>query len=182
MTIKPFTKITALLLLFVCVGCESSEQKEKRQQQEQATRIAKDMADLSSRHNAITDWQQPLKNASFSIDVEPLFLRSDHRPFLFYATLEDVKRQHDVIVLYFRTTPTEGEPTLQLVLDCNGCDLQKLKEPKTSGGDFGVVAEPTAVSKAIDGPEDGPDFILNGKFIEARFVNNYALDKAIGQH
>lgn len=140
------------------------------------------MADLSSRHNAITDWQQPLMNTTFSIDVEALFLRNDHRPFLFYATLEDVKRQHEAIALYFRTTPTEGEPTLQLILDCNGCDLQKLKEPSYSVGDLGVVAEPTGVSKAIDGPEDGPNFILNGKFVEARYVGDYAFDKAISRH
>ena len=43
LTIKTSTWVTALLLLFVCVGCESAEQKAKRQQQEQAIRVAKEI-------------------------------------------------------------------------------------------------------------------------------------------
>jgi hypothetical protein len=136
------------------------------------------MMAFSSTHDAITDWQQALKSRTYSIDVEPLFLRADHRPFLFYANLEDIKRENDHTVLQFRTTPTDGEPIVELMLACNGCNLQELKKPNHIG-DFAIIAVPSSVVKAVDGPEDGPDFILRGTFSDARYIDDYAFDKAV---
>jgi hypothetical protein len=94
-------------------------------------------------------------------------------------SLRDIRRSNDAIFLYFLTIPTEGEPTLQLILDCNGCDLLALKNSQKNIGDFGVVAQITAADKSLDEAEDGPDYVLHGKFIDARFIGDYAVDKLL---
>jgi hypothetical protein len=180
----------ALLLLLTLLGCQSDKEKEKLHQEEQrrqeVARINHEIADLRSHYNAVVDWPQQLKGKPFSIDVEPIFARADLRPVLFYATLIDVRRQNDAVILYFRTVPTENEPILLLILACAGCDLRSLKDSaKPIDGDFGVIAQVSAVAKSLDSgvdePEDvlRPEYVLNGKFVDARFVGNYAEEHAL---
>lgn len=44
--------------------------------------------------------------------------------------------------------------------------------------DFGVFAQVTAAFKLLDVAEDSPDYMLHGRFIDIRFVGDYAFDKA----
>jgi hypothetical protein len=172
-----------LVLLLSLLGCQSAEEKAKHQREEQkhqeAARVDRDIASMTSRSNAIVDWPQQLNGLTFTIDVEPVFVRADHRPTFFYASLKDIKRSNDAIILYFITIPVEGEPTLQLTLDCNGCDLLALKNSEKNVGDFGVVAQITAADKSLDDAEDAPNYVMHGKFIDARFIGDYALDKLL---
>ena len=84
--------VTAMpLLLILLVGCESAEHKLKLQREQQAIRTGRQVDDLRSRYNAVADWPRQLEGKSFSIDVETVFVRTDQRPILFYADLEDVR-------------------------------------------------------------------------------------------
>lgn len=100
---------------------------------------------------------------------------------LFYATLEDVKRENGAATLYFTTVTvtTEGEPSSRLILNCDGCSLQDLKKSAASVGDFGLIVQVTAAAKLLDGAENAPEFVVHGKFIDTRFVGDYALDKLL---
>lgn len=178
LSVRVLAFCAALSLSLPSIGCDSAERKARHQHEEHGAQLAREVSDLSTRYNAVSNWQMLFKQKRFSIEAEPIFVRSDHRPILFYATLEDVRREHDAFMLYLDSTPTEGEPVVRLVLDCNGCDLQKLKAPSESFGDFAVVAAPTQVVKTIDGPENGPDFLINGKLIEAVYVDDYAFGRA----
>jgi hypothetical protein len=176
-------RIVALTLLLTLFGCQSAEEKAKRQieehKQQEAARAEREIAYMNSHYNAIVDWPQQLNGMTFSIDVEPVFVRADHRPALFYAILEDIRRSNDTIFLYFLTVPTEHEPSLQLILDCGGCDVLAFKNSDKKVGEFGVVAQVTAAVKSLDTTEDAPDYELHGKFIDARFIGDYAMDKSL---
>lgn len=167
-----------LLLLLPLFGCHSAERRAKRQletQQQQET--ARTVAYHQTHYNAIVDWPQQLKGKTFTIDVEPVFLRADHRPILFYAMLQDVRKENNGIFLYFLTIPTEGEPSMRLILDCGGCDLQSLKKSANPIGNFVVVAQMTTVVMSLDASEDAPEYVLRGKLIDARYVGEYAMNK-----
>jgi hypothetical protein len=159
--------LTLLLSLF---GCQSSEE---RSRQQEVIRLNREMADFCSRYNAVVDWPKEIKGVTFTIDAEPVFLRSDQRPILFYAVLEDVRRRNGSIFLYFRTAPTEGEPTLRLILDCDRCDVLEIKNSANALGGFGVLAQVTQAVRSLDDSEDAPEYLLHGKFIDARFVGDY---------
>jgi len=166
------------MLLLPLVGCHPAEEKAKRQLEEQQRQEAvRAVAYLQTHYNAVIDWPQELKGKTFTIDVEPIFLRADHRPILFDAMLEDIKQENGGVFLYFLTIPTKGEPALRLILDCAGCDLQVLRKSANPIGDFAVVAQVTAAAKSLDDSEDAPDYVLHGKFIDARYVGEYAMDK-----
>ena len=169
--------ITSLLILAL-IGCHSAEEKAKRQLEEQQTQEAvKATTYLRTHFNPVVDWPQQIKGKTFTIDVEPVFVRADHRPILFYAMLEDVKRENDSIFLYFLTIPTEGEPSIRVILDCAGCDLQALKQSANSIGDFVVVAQVTGAAKELDAGENAPEYVLHGKFIDARYIGEYAMNR-----
>ena len=91
--------------------------------------------------------------------------------------LEDVKKEKDSTFLYFLTIPTEGEPSIRVILDCAGCDLQALKKSANSIGDFVVVAQVTAAAKELDAGENAPEYVLHGKFIDARYIGEYAMNR-----
>ncbi len=169
-----------MLLMLPLVDCHSAEMKARQhletQQQQEAVRT---VAYLQTHYNAVVDWPQQLKGKTFTIDVEPVFLRADHRPILFYAMLEDVRKENNAF-LYFLTIPTEGEPSMRLILDCGGCDLQSLKKSANSIGDFAVVAQVTAAAMSLDASEDAPQYALRGKLIDARYLGEYAMDKLLG--
>ncbi len=174
--------ITSMLILAL-VGCKSAEQKAKLQREVQthqdATRVEQEVAFMSSHTNAIVDWPKQITGLTFTIDVEPIFVRADHRPTLFYAILEDIRRKDDKTFLYFTTAPSEHEPSLRLILDCGGCDLVTFKSSAMKIGEFAIVAQVTVADKSIDATDDGPDYILQGKFIDARYVGDYAVDKLL---
>lgn len=167
-----------VLLLLPLVGCHSAKIQAKQhleaQQQQEAVRT---VAYLQAHYNAVVDWPQQLKGKTFTIDVEPIFLRADHRPILFYAMLEDVRKENNAVFLYFLTIPTEGEPSMRLILDCGACDLQSLKKSANSIGDFAAVAQVTAAVMSLDASEDAPEYVLHGKLIDARYLGEYAMDK-----
>jgi hypothetical protein len=172
------TIVTSMLLLTL-LGCHSAEEKARLERKEQQRQLAaSDLANLRSRYNPVVDWPQQLKERTYTIDVEPIFVRSDDRPSLFYGTLDDVRRNNDGILLYFSTTPTEREPTIQLILDCASCNLGELERPANSIGDFAVVAQITAATKSIDESKDAPDYVLRGKLVDERFVGYYAIEQA----
>jgi hypothetical protein len=91
--------------------------------------------------------------------------------------LEDVRKENDAVLLYFLTIPTEGEPSMRLVLDCGACDLQSLKKSGNSIGDFAVVAQVTAAAMSLDASEDAPGYVLHGKLMDARYFGEYAMHK-----
>jgi hypothetical protein len=173
------TRNLTLLLLLPLSGCHSAEERAKRQlEAQQRQEAARAVTYLKTHYNAVIDWPQELAGKTFTIDVGPIFLRADHRPILFYAMLEDVRQENNGTFLYFLTIPTEGEPSgMRLILDCGGCDLQTLKKSADGIGDFAVAAQITSVAKALDAAENAPEYVLQGKFIDARYVGEYAMDK-----
>jgi hypothetical protein len=167
-----------LLLLLPLSGCHSADERAKRElEAQQHQEAVKAVAYLQTRYSAVVDWPREVKDKTFTIDVEPVFLRADHRPILFYAMLEDVRKENNATSLYFLTVPTEGEPSMRLILDCGGCDLQSLKKAANAIGDFVVVAQMTTAAKSLDVSEDAPDYVLRGKLIDSRYVGAYAMDK-----
>jgi hypothetical protein len=169
--------VTTMLLLLFVVGCHSAEEKAKQKLNEQQRQeTAKTVSYLQAHYNAIVDWPQELKGKSFTIDVEPIFLRADHRPILFSAMLEDIRKENNGISLYFLTVPTAGEPAMRVILECGECDVQTLKKSGESIGDYAFVAQITAAAKSLDADENAPEFILHGKLIDARYIGTYAMD------
>jgi hypothetical protein len=43
----------------------------------------------------VADWPSLLRDGMFTIDIEPIFVRPDHKPLLFIANLEDVRRPNN---------------------------------------------------------------------------------------
>jgi hypothetical protein len=173
-------------VVFVCasvllgmIGCHSSEEKARRQREAQDSAYGREVAALRTRYDPVVDWPEALKQKTFTIDVEPVLVRSDKRPEFFYAMLEDIRRQDDGMLLYFRTTPTEGEPTLELLLECPGCDLKRFEDSAKNIGDFALVARVTAAARSLDSSDNAPDYVVHGRLVDAQFVGDYALDKLL---
>ncbi len=164
-------------LLLGALGCHSSEEKARQQREAQDSAYEREITALRTRYDPVVDWPEALKEKTFTIDVEPILVRSDKRPEFFYATLEDIRRQDDGVLLYFRTTPTEGEPILELLLECPGCDLKRFEDSAKDVGDFALVVQVTAAVRSLDSSDNAPDYVLHGRLIDARFIGDYALDK-----
>jgi hypothetical protein len=46
--------------------------------------------------------------------------------------------------------------------------------------DIAVVAQITAAERNLDAPEEAPDFVLRGTFIDSRDIGDYATGKVPG--
>ena len=170
-----------LLMALFLSGCQSAEERAKRQQEAQdrqdVVKVDREIAEDSTRFGAVTDWPSLLRDGMFTIDIEPIFVRPDHKPLIFIANLEDVRRSNNQTLLYFRTTPTAKEPVSRLILDCAECNVDSLRTSNSDIGDFEVIADIASATKSLDISEDAPTFVLQGRFIQARWVGDYAVNK-----
>jgi hypothetical protein len=183
MKTHPWFSETCLIVLtsLFLSGCHSAEEKAKLQREVQnrqdVARVDRELAEDSVRFGAITDWPSLLEADMFTVDIEPIFIRADHRPILFIATLDDERRQNNRTLLYFTTIPTLKEPVSRLILDCADCDLDSLRKSYKDDGEFEVIADVSVATKSLDASEDAPEFVLQGKYLQARFIGDYALNK-----
>ena len=80
-------------------GCQSAEERARRQQEEQnrqdVVKVDREIAEDTTRFGAVADWPSLLRDGMFTIDIEPIFVRPDHKPLLFIANLEDVRRPNN---------------------------------------------------------------------------------------
>jgi hypothetical protein len=180
------TCMVVLIALFLS-GCHSAEERARLQREEQnrqdVARVDREIAEDSTRFGAVTDWPSLFRDGMFTVDIEPIFIRPDHRPILFIAFLDDTRRENGQTMLYFSTAQTADEPKFRLILDCAACDLSSLRESGKRDGEFEVIADIASATKLLDiplddtGTADPPKFVLHGRFIQARFVDDYTLIK-----
>ena len=174
-----FSAVTLCTLVFN--GCRTSEERAERIREQQYLLSAGEFLKFANDEHAIIDWQAELKKISFTVQLASIFVRADQRPFLFYALLEDIRRENSKTLLYFDTTPTQDEPAMRLVLACGACDFSSLSQTENRLGDFALVARISQARKLLDGPEDAPDYVLDGELVAARFVGDVEINKVIAR-
>ena len=136
-------------------GCHSAEKAKQQLESQRKQEVQRQIAALRFRYRAVDDWPRQLAGKILAIEVQPVFVRPDHRPILFFAMLDDVRLENGAPSIYFSTIPTQGEPWMRVMLDCDGCDLPRLKGAAKSMDDIAVVAQITSAAKAIDQGEQG---------------------------
>ena len=98
-------KKTLLLvaLLLGLVGCDSdsdSDSSDEAAQLEKERQTKEKVQELCSRYNAVVDWEQG--HLEYTVEVEDALIRTNGRPVLLFASVEDIVRESDKYTIYCR--------------------------------------------------------------------------------
>lgn len=180
---------TLNLMLFVAVvllvtSCNSEVAREKEEEARREAGRTKLKNDLAAKFGASTDWDKNLKDRlmPYSIDVEEALIRSDKRPILVEAFVEDVTRDKEKYVA--RLSYLEP-PKIYFFLDCTPELATKLRSRE--GFDrVAVIASISSVRKPNiklesdlpSSPDESPDvevtssdaFIAKGSMLDLEFI------------
>lgn len=97
-------KKTLLLvaLLLGLVGCDSDSSDESAQLEkerlEKERQTKEKVQELCSRYNAVVDWEQG--HLEYTVEVEDALIRTNGRPVLLFASVEDIVRESDKYTIY----------------------------------------------------------------------------------
>lgn len=89
------------------IGCDSDDPEENTPEEtarsERKQKIEQKIQELCSNYNAVTDWLESrpkYTTPKYTIEVEDALIRTDGRPVLFFASVEDIVRNSDKYTLY----------------------------------------------------------------------------------
>lgn len=91
------------------ISSQHSKSQKEKAEVEKKIQIEQTISNMVVRHNAVTDWKKNFnkKNALlgeiYTVQVEDVLIRSDGRPVLFFASVDDVARQGTNIMYIFRS-------------------------------------------------------------------------------
>jgi hypothetical protein len=123
---------------------DSKVEKQRVEQQEQSRDA---VVAASKRYGAIIDWEERLKDSSFSIQIEDAIMPEDGKPIVVEGFVEDVARHNDQYYLYINNWRTGGN-TISFVLECDPATARHVIEKNDSFGSVSVIAQITSVEKA----------------------------------
>jgi len=167
--------------------------KKRKAEVEKKIQIEQAISSMVAKYNAVTDWKKNFNNESvllgkiYTVQVEDALIRSDNRPILFFAFVEDVQRQGNKYYVHFWNWYELG-PDIRFVLECNSKQAKKILEQKTDFFEkYAVVAlistlqKPKFEVKAYPHSRGGADiivepsdiFIAKGRCLDLLFVGDY---------
>lgn len=163
-------QLRALLLLspLMILGCDGLPESSSEVITERD--LVEETAEFASRYDAETDWGEIFRDRDYfkeiyTFEIQTALLRTDSRPLLILATLEDITKDNDTYFLHFSTLATEQfsflMPELHLVLEAD----KSLIDTVTSRADrfvdeYAVIATISSVSKPTRVTDEGSNFLF----------------------
>ena len=105
---KAKKSLILLVMIVVAITLSScdSDSSEEAAQEERKHKIAEEVQELCSKHNAVKDWKQRIGKKDFgehiyTIEIEDALIGTDGRPILLTASIHDIVRESDKYLVYF---------------------------------------------------------------------------------
>jgi len=175
------------------ISSQHSKAEKEKAEVEKKIQIEQTISNMVPTHNAVTDWKKNFDKKSaflgqiYTVQVEDALIRSDGRPVLFFASVDDVTRQGNKYYVHFRNW-FDLDPDIRFVLECDSEQVKKIMSQKVDlFGQYAVVAlisslqRPKFELRAY--PHSGEDaevvvessdiFIARGRCLDLSFVGDY---------
>jgi len=179
------------------ISSQHSNVKKEKAEVEKKIQIEQTISNMVARHNAVTDWKKNFNEKStllgriYTVQVEDALIRSDGRPVLFFASVDDVTRIGNKYYVHFHNW-FDLSPEIRFVLECDSEQVKKimgqitdffeqyavvalissLQRPK-----FEVKAYPHSAEDAEVVVEFSDIFIARGRCLDLLFVGDYKTRK-----
>jgi len=178
------TIVLIVVLALLLASCNSKVDREKEEQNKREAQQTKIKNDLAAKFGARTDWNKELKDRllPYSIDVEEALIRTDKKPILFEALVEDVTRDNNKYVVRLNYSDS---PKIYFLLECTPELAAKLRS-RQGFDQVAVIASISSVRKPTiklesdlpSSPDESPDievtnpdaFIAKGSMLELEFI------------
>lgn len=118
--------IVAIVVVLLSLDRDNADKVVKKDKQsEKDSQIVREVQELCSKYNAVTNWRQnsdanDLFQEMYTIQVEDALIRTDNRPILFYGSVKDIVRESDKYLVYF------GSGGLAQLLSLSGSGLDSI--------------------------------------------------------
>lgn len=186
------TKRSITLLLCIAVlgafGCDNRQAEEKRERQQAEAdrqRAKRAIDELARQHNAVVKWREGLAAKEpigqiYSVDLEPILIRSDGRPLLFIADVVDINSTGPSYMCSFQADLNMSHK-IDLILACTPEQATQIRQG--ASGKYAIVARITSLGPLVHVPaqeesgEGGVRFRASGECLgQAYLGNNYDED------
>jgi hypothetical protein len=132
-----------------------------------------EIAEFASQYDAVTDWGVLFEDPDayleevYTFEIEGALLRTDSRPVLILATLEDVTKENDTYFLHFSTLSANQFsysfliPELRLVLEGEKNLIDTVTSgPRTFLDEYAIIATISSVSNPTLLTNEPSDFLV----------------------
>lgn len=165
-------------------ACKSEVARQREEQASRETRRTETKKELATKFGAISDWKATFgkRLPSHTIDLQEALIRSDKKPILVEAFVQDITRENDRYIAHL--SPWEL-PEIELFLECTTELAAKLRSKDTLR--VAVIVSISSVRKPAikleasppDDPEDSPTievtssevFIAKGSLLAVEFLD-----------
>lgn len=140
-----------LLIYLLCTfslfsSCKDSDSEEQAEIIElRAKQIATEISELCSQYNAITNWYKEIDLKStlideiiYTIQIQDVFLKEKERPYLFFVSIEDIKKiKGRYILIAFVSYPVDYRRIIwiNLRLSCNAEIIERILKQRPTYSD-----------------------------------------------
>ncbi len=177
------------------VSTRRTETVKQESKDEKQLQTEKSLADMITKHNAVTDWRHGFKDSTliepaYTIEVEDALIRTDDRPIIFFAAVEDVVKEENKYSVYFNNKfDFLLGANIHFVLDCTPNQVNEIMLGPRSlfESNYAVIAKVSNIEKCIVRitTEDNRRvvlgspivtsnvFIASGRCLDLLFVGDY---------
>ena len=148
------TRAVVILVILAVLGwfgynTWSKREQEKIEEKKHADHLAKmteELAAYARRFNAVTDWEDKIKDVRFSVGLEDVFATSAGRSILInVVSIDDVIRHGDKYYLCFDDWDAQK---IHFVLECDLALAKGLLKEEPSASGCAIIAQIISVEKA----------------------------------
>jgi len=166
-------QLRALLLLapLLILGCDGLPESSSEVMTEEER--VEEIAEFASQYDAVSDWGVLFEDPDayleevYTFEIEGALLRTDSRPVLILATLEDVTKENDTYFLHFSTLSANQFsysfliPELRLVLEGEKNLIDTVTSgPRTFFDEYAIIATISSVSNPTLLTNEPSDFLV----------------------
>jgi len=118
--------------------------------------LVEEIAEFASQYDAETDWGEIFRDRDYfegiyTFEIQAALLRTDSRPLLMLATLEDITKDNDTYFLHFTTLGIDQfsflMPELHLVLESEKNLIDTVTSHANSFLEYAIIATISSVRK-----------------------------------
>jgi len=160
---RPLPTVLVIVLALLLSACKSEVDRAKEEQARREARQTQIKQELAAKFGAIPDWNARFEKrlTTYTVDVQEALIRSDKKPILIEAFIEDITQENNTYVARLHNVES---PTIHFVLECTAELATKLRS-REGLDDVAVIASISSVTKAAikleaslpNSPDEPPD-------------------------
>lgn len=133
------------LFLVSCDGKSSKETAEAVERQHKDQERKEKLKAFAAKHEATGDWVKVLDRRPFTLDLQTALIRTDHRPVLFIASVNDIEPLgKDRYRVTFEGEAYSSQPGVAFILECTSEHISQIQD---SFSEYAVVARIASVRR-----------------------------------